>query len=79
MAGYSMRVVMALQNGDSSHVEVRFGRHCVRHNIAVERIAAKLGVTRMSVYNWFLNGVRARPAIAARMEELLSDTGWTGA
>lgn len=79
MAGYSMRVVMALQNADSELPEIQFGRFCVRNNIPVDRIAAELGVSRMTVYNWFLRGVRAKAGAVERMQELVSGGAWTTA
>jgi hypothetical protein len=53
LRGYSFRLVKANQAADSKNLGVQLGRYCITNDIPVALIAAKLGVTRMTIYNWF--------------------------
>ena len=56
--GYSQRLVAANEKADSALEGVRLGRFCIKHDIPVSVVAKALGVSRMTVYNWF-SGVTA--------------------
>lgn len=53
LRGYSFRLVKANQAADSKNIGVQLGRYCIANDIPVAIIAKKLGVTRMTIYNWF--------------------------
>jgi DNA-binding XRE family transcriptional regulator len=52
--GYTTRLDSLNKQADDSLLGVRLGRVCIEHNIPVIEIAAKLGVSRQTVYNWFV-------------------------
>ena len=51
--GYSMSLANANKKADSTNPGVAFGRFCIDREIPVTQIAAALGVSRMTIYNWF--------------------------
>lgn len=51
--GYSLRVAKYLEEGDPEHIGVQLGRYCLENDISSTQIAAQLGVTKMTIYNWF--------------------------
>jgi len=53
LRGYSFRLVKANQAADPTNIGVRLGRYCIANDIPVATVATKLGVTRMTIYNWF--------------------------
>jgi hypothetical protein len=51
--GYSHNLVEANKNADSESLGVAFGRMCIELGIPATHVAVELGVSRMTVYNWF--------------------------
>ena len=51
--GYSQSLVNANKEADSKSLGVAFGRFCIDNEIPATRVAEALGVSRMTVYNWF--------------------------
>lgn len=51
--GYSMSLVYANKKADTKNPGVALGRFCIDNNISVLRVSEGLGVSRMTVYNWF--------------------------
>ena len=51
--GYSMNLVYANRKADIKNPGVALGRHCITNDISVLSVAEGLGVSRMTVYNWF--------------------------
>lgn len=51
--GYSMSLAFANQKADVNNPGVALGRFCIDRNIPVAQVAAALGISRMTVYNWF--------------------------
>lgn len=54
MHGYSIRVAEAIKEADGSLLGVQLGRACLARDIPVSTAAKALGVTRQTVYHWFL-------------------------
>jgi hypothetical protein len=48
-----MNLVYANRKADTKNPGVALGRHCVANDIPVLRVSEVLGVSRMTVYNWF--------------------------
>jgi predicted transcriptional regulator len=69
--GYSHQLVKAIIAGDSAHVGVQLGRMCIENNISVREISQTLGVSRMTVYQWFSGRFMPRPAHVEKIHELL--------
>ena len=51
--GYSARLVELNKQADTRLLGVRLGRVCIKKDISVSQVAAKLRVSRQTVYNWF--------------------------
>jgi transcriptional regulator with XRE-family HTH domain len=51
--GYSMSLVFANKKADTTNPGVALGRFCIDRDIPVTQVAAELGVSRMTIYNWF--------------------------
>ena len=52
--GYTTRLDSINKQADGSLLGVKLGRVCIKHDIPVIKIATKLGVSRQTVYNWFM-------------------------
>lgn len=57
MAGYSLKVAESVLKADERSPVGRLGRECLTRDIPITEVAASLGVSRQTVYNWVL-GVR---------------------
>lgn len=54
MRGYSIRIAEGIKEADVNLLGVQLGRACLARDIPVATVAAELGVTRQTVYQWFL-------------------------
>jgi DNA invertase Pin-like site-specific DNA recombinase len=70
--GYSSRLIEANKKADASHLGVYLGRKCIKHDIPVTQIAKQLGVSRMTVYNWFVGLHTPHAACVELIKELLA-------
>jgi DNA-binding transcriptional regulator YiaG len=61
MQGYTIRVAEAINNADGDLAGVQLGRLCIKHDIAVSKVAKYLGVTRQTVYSWFVGRSQPQP------------------
>ncbi len=52
--GYSLKVLKSNNAADPNHVGVRLGRACIDNDIPVVLVADRFGITRQTVYNWFV-------------------------
>ena len=52
--GYSLRIIELNRSADEELLGVKLGRVCIRNNMPVSVLAARLGVSRQTVYNWFV-------------------------
>lgn len=51
--GYSTHIVRLNKKADTKLLGVRLGRACIKKDISVITVAARVGVSRQTVYNWF--------------------------
>lgn len=65
MAGYSLKVAESVMQSDENTLVGRLGRECLRRDIPVTQVATVLGVSRQTVYNWFLGVTQPLPHHAA--------------
>lgn len=75
LRGYSFRLVkanQAAQAADPENIGVKLGRYCITNDIPVSIIAAKLGVTRMTIYNWFTGVGMPNKDKVRKIEKLLT-------
>ena len=59
--GYSAKLVALNRQADKSHLGVRLGRACIRRDIPVITVANALGVSRQTLYNWFIGRSSPQP------------------
>jgi transcriptional regulator with XRE-family HTH domain len=70
--GYSLRLVELNESADECLLGVQLGRACIRNNVPVSAVAARLGVSRQTVYNWFAGGTTPRLNTSKKIETLLT-------
>lgn len=69
--GYSRNFIRANKAADPFHVGVVLGRICIERDIPVQDVAEYLGVSRQTVYLWFLGRTNPQPKIRGRILALL--------
>jgi hypothetical protein len=53
--GYTARIIKAVNSADSkSSLGVRLGKFCISRDIPVSDVAEFFGVSRMTIYKWFV-------------------------
>jgi len=72
--GYSVKLVQLNKLADKKKLGVILGKECIRTSISVSQVAKIIGVSRMTVYNWF-TGLHDpqevyRPAIEGLLDQL---------
>lgn len=70
--GYSRKFVTANRKADPFHVGVCLGRVCIDRDIPIQDVAEYLGVSRQTIYSWFLGITQPHPANRKIMLELLA-------
>lgn len=68
--GYSRKFIEANRKADYMHIGVHLGRICIKRDIPIADVADYLGVSRQSVYNWFLGANNPHPRQRVKLEEL---------
>ena len=69
--GYSLRLVEANERSESQSLGVALGRVCIARNVPVQEVADQLGVTRMTVYNWFWGESEPSASFIERIESYM--------
>ncbi len=69
--GYSARLIALNKEADSKLLGVRLGRICIKRNIPVSTIASKLGVSRQTIYNWFMGANNPQDQSVDAVHDLL--------
>lgn len=59
--GYSAKLVALNQQADKSNLGVRLGRTCIKKDIPIVAVADALGVSRQTLYNWFVGKSSPQP------------------
>ena len=75
MRGYSIRVAEAIQEADGNLIGVQLGRACLARDIPVSVVAETIGVTRQTVYHWFLGLSEPRGAACEAIRAYLDRLG----
>lgn len=70
--GYSARVIKANVFQDDSLLGVKLGRLCIALDIPVSAIAKDAGVSKQTVYNWFMGKCDPHPSLTAKIQELIT-------
>ena len=75
--GYSLRIVRANEQADSSNIGVLLGRVCIKKEIPVSQVAEFFNVSRMAVYNWFSGKGKPRKKMEGKIQEILDKLNGT--
>jgi hypothetical protein len=75
MRGYSIRIAEGIRKADGNLLGVQLGRACLARDIPVSTIAVDLGVTRQTVYHWFLGLSEPRGASYDAIQTYLTNLG----
>lgn len=59
--GYSAKLVALNQRADKSNLGVRLGKACIKKDIPISVVATTLGVSRQTLYNWFMGKSSPQP------------------
>jgi hypothetical protein len=59
--GYSAKLVALNRQADKENLGVRLGRACIKEDISVSMVASALGVSRQTLYNWFMGKSSPQP------------------
>ena len=72
MIGYTYRIRKLNRSADKKNIGVRLGRHCIDQNISVSELMALLGVSKQTIYNWFIGVHTPGPQQATKIKELFA-------
>jgi hypothetical protein len=75
MRGYSVRVAEAIGEADINLLGVQLGRACLAQDIPVAEVAKTLGITRQTVYHWFLGLSEPRGKSCDAIRSYLANLG----
>ena len=67
--GYTKRLVDRIKEQDTSLPWVQLGLICADREIPVSHVAEFFGVTRQTVYHWFLNETRPQHRYLTKIKE----------
>lgn len=71
--GYSARIVAKNNYHDESSLGIKLGRVCIALDIPVSKVAETLGVSKQTIYNWFVGAYEPQASCKAAVEALLQD------
>jgi hypothetical protein len=71
--GYSARIIAANHRQDDSSLGVKLGRVCIALDIPVTVVAEKMGVSKQTIYNWFMGAYAPHASCKATVEALILD------
>jgi hypothetical protein len=70
--GYSARLIESNKAANPKLLGVRLGRVCIKSHIPVSDVASALGVSRQTVYNWFIGANTPQNAVVTAVESLIA-------
>ena len=72
MIGYTYRIRTLNRSANKKNIGVRLGRHCIDQNISVSELMGLLGVSKQTIYNWFMGIHTPGPQQATKIKELFA-------
>ena len=72
MIGYTYRIRTLNRSANKKNIGVRLGRHCIDQNISVSELVSLLGVSKQTIYNWFMGVHTPGPQQATKIKELFA-------
>jgi len=73
--GYSVRTAEMIRAAKPSGVGVALGLKCLALGVPAARVAADLGVSRQTVYNWFFGRLNPSANIHDKVQTYLQNLG----
>lgn len=70
--GYSQSLVAANKKANAKSLGVALGRFCVVRGIPATKVAGALGVSRTTVYNWFVGEFTPSPDHSEQIERFMA-------
>jgi transcriptional regulator with XRE-family HTH domain len=77
--GYTLRIRDLNAKADKRKLGVRLGRLCIKHDVPVTVVAARMGVTRATVYNWFCGVSAPQASVVTLLESYIASLEGTAA
>lgn len=71
--GYTTRVDKLNKEADGSSLGVKLGRICIKHDVPVSEVSAQLGVSRQTVYNWFLGVHEPNEDLSELIKQIIAE------
>lgn len=71
--GYSARIIDLNKSADKERLGVALGRVCIALDIPVTIIARQAGVSKQTIYNWFIGSYDPRAGYKAVVENIIQD------
>jgi DNA-binding XRE family transcriptional regulator len=59
------------QQAEQNRLGVKLGKKCIKLGIPVAEVAGRVGVSRQTVYNWFIGAYDPKPELATVITQLL--------
>lgn len=73
--GYNAKLIKLNKQASRKLLGVRLGRVCIAHDVPVAEVAYKLGVSRQTIYNWFVGASNPRAAFVSSIEKFIASKG----
>jgi DNA-binding XRE family transcriptional regulator len=70
--GYSAKTIQLNKRADSSGLGVALGRAAIKLGISVADVATTLGVSRQTIYNWFVGLYAPKDSVTKDVTKLLN-------
>jgi hypothetical protein len=71
--GYSLNVILLNEKAEQGLLGVKLGKKCIKRKIPVSRVATSLGVSRQTVYNWFIGAYEPKGDSVEAIKQLIKD------
>jgi len=71
--GYSIRLVSLNKAASGRRLGVKLGRACITAGISVSAVSRRLGVSRQTVYNWFVGTNDPAPSKVPLVQTMLEN------
>jgi DNA-binding XRE family transcriptional regulator len=68
---YSLSIMLLNQQAEQNRLGVKLGKKCIKLGIPVADVAGRVGVSRQTVYNWFIGAYDPKPELAMVITQLL--------
>lgn len=73
MNRYTLGFKQKVLNADQEKVGVQYAIKFIEEGISVETVANNVGMSRMTIYNWFVGRTSPNEKQVAQLEELLQE------